>query len=159
MGADLLMATLTWDADRKLDWKAGHEAIDELKPDEDGHLECDTSLELTKEQFHDVLDNVKQAVAGDFRDADVMCIGHLNVLYSGGMSFGDSPAETFDAINVLGEFSSVSEAVGFDLLEDAINYKKVVGQLMKNRTTWPLLLGLDKELDKILEQKLKGARK
>jgi hypothetical protein len=102
---------------------------------------------------------VKQAVAGDFRDADVMCVGHLNVLYSGGMSFGDSPAETFDAINVLGEFSSVSAAVGFDLLEDAINYKKVVGQLMKDRATLPLLLGMDKELDKILELKLKGKQK
>jgi hypothetical protein len=166
MGADLLLTTLVWDKDRKLNWKAGHTAIDALQtyddenhePSENGHLECDTP-ELTKEELHDLLDNVKQATEDNFRDASIMFIGHLNILYSGGMSWGDSPSEIYDAINTVSEFSSVTEAVGLDTPEDLINYKGVVDKLMKNKATLPLLLGLDKDLDKILEQKLKGVRK
>ena len=69
MGADLCMVHLIWDTERKLNWKAGHKAIDRLKKDAQGRIEDDSGLHHSPQTMHSSLDNVQEAVNGNHPDA------------------------------------------------------------------------------------------
>jgi len=155
MGADLILSWLACDEDRKLNWKAGHAAIDVLKADnEDGTLSTEGG-DVSKESLHSDLKSLEEAAAGTYRDASVISIGRLNVLITGGMSWGDSPGETYETIGHLAEFSDILDAVGFDQQEDLYDYRELLGKILKNKALVPLLMGIDPFLDTLLEKKLR----
>lgn len=151
MGADLLLSWLACDKDRKLNWKAGHAVIDAL---EDDDLNTEGG-DYSKESLHEDLKSLEEAAAGKYRDASVIPIGRLNVLMTGGMSYGDSPGDTFEVIGHLAEFGDILEAVGFDSKEDLFDYRGLLGKILKNKALVPLLMGVDPFLDKLLEKKLR----
>lgn len=155
MGSDLILSWLSCDKDRKLNWKAGHAAIDALEADnEDGTLSTEGG-DYSKECLHSDLKSLEEAAAGKYRDASVLSIGRLNVLMTGGMSWGDSPSETYETISHLAEFSGILEAVGFDHEEDLYDYRELLKKILKNKALVPLLMGVDPFLDKLLEKKLR----
>jgi len=149
MGADLLIHTLMWDKKRKLDFKAGHRVIDEMDDDDSLNAEC-----VCKEDLHAALKDVEDSLDGS-RDAFTFDLLHLNVFITGGMSWGDSPTETYNSVQNLVSFPQVLDAVGINLDEDLFDYKALVMRILKNRELLPMLLGKDKHLDTLIEGRLK----
>jgi len=155
MGEDLCLNILTWDRNRKLDWKAGKKCIDSLEADETGEVKGTEGNTYTKKQLHIMLSNVYQASKDGRRDTTVIHLLHLNILVTGGMSWGDDPTDTFTSICSLNEFE-ILNVVGFNM--DEINYKEILLKVLKCQPLQPLLIGIDDELDKMIEKKLKGAK-
>ena len=84
--------------------------------------------------------------------------GHLNILYTGGMSWGDSPSETFDLIADLEESGGIMEAIGF--YQDDHDYKELLMKVLSlHKQICPTLLGLDPTLDKIVSDLLRKVPK
>jgi len=158
MGADLLIYTLTWDKKRKLNWNAGYKLIKSLKEVPkllmiaDGGKDSD-DLEEIKNTLNSDLTELKDAVrAGGRRDVSLISLGHLNILWTGGMSWGDDPTEMFTSLSRLEE-SHVLDEIGF--CRDEIDYKKILTKILKKKDLLPLLLGIDKTLDNMLEKEFK----
>lgn len=153
MGADLLIWALTWDRSRKLNWRAGRDRVIKLL-NKDQEIEDASGIILTKENVLGYIEEVKAGVEGRTREGTILEILHMNVLVSGGMSWGDDPTELGNAIHELLEIdnSSILQAIGFD--QDNIDYKDLVKKILKNKPILPTLLGLDKDLDKLIAREL-----
>jgi hypothetical protein len=150
MGADLCVEVLTWDPKRKLNWKAGKKYIKSLKYDEDGTT---GDFGFTKDELLSHLETIREAAEERVRDSVVMRIAHLNVLLTGGMSWGDDPSNTYRSITNLNDIDGILDAVGFD--KDELDYKGILEKILKCKAIRPLLLGVDKELDKMLDTKMR----
>jgi len=153
MGADMLIQELSWDKTRKLDWEAGRSCLDSLTEDDfDG-------TGLDKKDYLPKLQALEVAAKDTHREAVILQYGHLKVLLTGGISWGDSPSDLYNDINDLIELAQgkVLEAIGFDL--DNHDYKsilmKVLG-VMKESKQLPCLIHLDPQLDPMLETMLKS---
>jgi hypothetical protein len=161
MGADLCLTWVAWGTKRKLNWDAGHKVIDGLETNKDGYITCEggANLErddLTKELLHGELMSVEEATNGNLRDATVLNFGSINLCITGGVSWGDSPGETYDSINMFNsDFRDVLDAVGLDLGEDLLDYRGILEKILRNKAVLPLLIGIDKNLDGMLEKKLR----
>jgi len=154
MGADLLLNWVTWDKSRKLNWAAGHKAVDALETDENGEITTEGG-DITKESLHEDLKSLEEACAGKYRDASGITVGRLNVLMTGGMSWGDSPGDTYETLSHLFEIDTVLEAVGFNLEVDTLDYRAILEKILRNKAVLPLLIGVDENLDKMVEKKLR----
>lgn len=137
MGADLLLSWLWTTEPEKVDfekaraliraeitsdcldenevWKPG--VLERWDPNEDAVFDgSDVDAEtLVKVLIADV-DEVEKLWTGEleYRDAFVTDIGPVRVLLSGGMSWGDSPSETFDVLNRFGNTPAAKAAGFFD---------------------------------------------
>lgn len=159
MGADMLVWSLAWLKDKKLDWEAGKKAIDALEVDEDN-----TSFNYSREELHNYLEEIKGSfevkknyVSACGRETVVYDCGSFWMLITGGMSWGDSPTELGNAIAAFEtDAEHVLEAVGFNWGECMTDWRslllKILGCIPKQL---PKLIGLDETLDPILERMLK----
>ena len=159
MGADLIDYTLTWDKKRKLNWNAGFKHIKFLDENSEGFINISNTwgsgdLEETKDTLNSDLTELKDIIrAGGRRDVSLTGIGHLNVLWTGGMSWGEDPTDMLTSLSHL-EDGYVLDEVGF--CRDEIDYKKILTKILKKkRDLLPLLLNIDKTLDKMLEKEFK----
>ena len=162
MGADMCIAYLVKNRKRKLNWKAGERAIKNLKyeKDENGVLVATacSGLDMKQETLIGYLANIEEACKGRRRDADIIEIGGNEVLFTGGMTWGDSPSDLYDAICQLDDMDGdILGSVGFHQDEDRKDWKTVVKKILKNRTLLPTLLGLDDDLDKMISKELKNS--
>jgi hypothetical protein len=136
-----------------LDWEAGKACLDSLTEDDfDG-------TGLVKKDYLPKLESLKAAVKDRHREAVVLQYGHLKVLLTGGMSWGDSPSDLYNDMNDLIELAQgrVLEAIGFDL--DDHDYKSILMKIlgvMKESKQLPCLIHLDSQLDPILETMLRS---
>ncbi len=127
MGADLLIAHLWAEPDTEFDWEAGRRIAGELSdaevlhvleacpwlPDEAGDADVPT---LCRER----IDNHLTIIAECFTDPHVRNLtwvdtpdGKWRCWITGGMSWGDSPSDLWDAVNELSWAPKVLAAVGF----------------------------------------------
>lgn len=127
MGADLIVAFVSLDRKKTPKWGKGFAFIDKLakKPMKDWPAEyrermacddpdfCDGNPGTHIEDLKKRLTNLKQAWEGGFRDTVLFDVGGKTVLLTGGMSWGDTPGETFDDIETL-LIVGVVMACGFD---------------------------------------------
>ena len=147
----MCVACISWDKDQKLDWDAGRKFINSLNK---------KSLELfTKGELLTQLNNLELAFKEEQREAAVLSFGHIRVMVTGGMSWGDSPSQLYNTISDLENISAgILDAVGFNR-EDFINYKeilmKVLGVLRESKQL-PCLIHLDDKLDPMLETLLRS---
>jgi hypothetical protein len=147
------VACVSWDKDQVLDWDAGRKFIRGLKEEA---CESFTKGELLKQ-----LKNLKLAFDEEHRESAVLSFGHIKVMITGGMSWGESPSNLYNTISDLENVSGILDAVGFNR-EDFINYKdilmKVLG-VMKESKQLPCLIHLDDKLDPMLETMLRSGPK
>ena|ERR1035437_7473744 len=114
MGADFILSHIwTMKKDEEIDWDAGIRAIDILAFDDVqdilSFLEEDDYASLDAERAA-MESEVRPQLRADWaefralwtgpmpRDADLCTFGPVKVLLSGGMSWGDSPTDTFDLL-------------------------------------------------------------
>ena len=154
MGADLLLNWVTWDKSRKLNWASGHKAIDALETNENGEISTEAG-DISLKSLHEDLKSLEEACANMYRDASIIQIGRLNVMMTGGMSWGESPGKTYETLNHLYEVDTVLDAVGFNHEEDLLDYREIMEKILRNESLLPLLVGVDENLDKIVEKKLR----
>lgn len=129
MGADLILAHIwTTKPDSELDWDAARSAIEALTVDDvdsESHYSWnDAEVPTDDEEF--LSKKVRPGVRNDLeefkslwqaslsnlpRDADMCTMGPVRALITGGMSWGDSPTETWDLLSRLPD--SVLKAIGF----------------------------------------------
>jgi len=160
MGADLCIAYLLWDKNRILDFKAGHNYVDTLKTNKSEWVVDKYGINWNQKIIHKKLKNIERAIRGNHRESLVIEIQHLYVLIAGGMSYGESPSNLFEDINNIFYISSnIFTKIGFNLPEDILNYKNLVDKIIKIKQLHPLLIGIDKNLDKLLEQEWKHNKK
>jgi hypothetical protein len=66
-------------------------------------VDADEGAEVTldgyKQCLYDLVDEIR--LAWDARDTALQLVGNRYILITGGMSWGDSPGETFDALSKL----------------------------------------------------------
>lgn len=87
---------------------------------------------------------------GDYQELSVFYLGPYKIFLTGGMSWGDDPSNLFSTINDLSQ-SGILAACGFDQpIPDAVNILRKILAVDQIR---PLLIGLDEELDEMLDQK------
>ena len=151
MGADLIIDSIPYPREGfEPNWDAGYALIKEL--DEKDMLDGE---EL--ESMESYLDEFKEAFIGhNRRDVCVHTIGSYDVFLTGGMSWGDQPTDMCSTISPLDEHG-ILEACGF-WDGTGTNWKKLFELVWDKVTdeTLPLLLGLDKQLDELVNKKLKG---
>lgn len=159
MGADLCMQWLIWEKDVPLDWGAGdafllakakenfdpenHEATVEETPVDDGEMY--SYLEMKAD-----LDSLKSILKNGSRDCYYLEIKHLCMMCTGGMSWGDSPTDSYDLISRISEVVGLQEAIGFFQYKD---YKSILGKVLDVPAVRPMIMGLDDDLDKMIETK------
>lgn len=158
MGADMCIVCLYWDRKRKLNWKAGIKAIKALKyiKNEDGVMlvASDAGMDYKQETLLGYLKDLEDSSGR--RDVWEANFGHLSVLITGGMTWGDDPSDLYTAITALQEVDyDILRAVGFELPEDDTDYRELLMKVLKVKEILPLLIGLDKHLDTLVEKKLK----
>ena len=155
MGADLCIWSLGWPKDKKLNWKAGKKAIDALE-------DCQN---YSKEELHNYLEDIqnsfkvlpKGGVSSLSREVVIFDCGHFWNLITGGMSWGETPTELGNAIGAFeSDAPQVLSAIGFDWGECMTDWKAILIKVLEHLPKhYPALLGLDDNLDPILERLLK----
>jgi hypothetical protein len=160
MGADMLLTSLSWDRGQKLDWAAGRTRLARLAKKVFDNEDLPPGTD--KKSLLASLDLVKRAVENDHREGVVFQFGHLNILFTGGMSWGDTPSDLYTDINDLITIDNggVVDAIGFD--RDLFNYKEILLKILKamnDSKQLPCLLHLDSHLDTMLEEMLKYGKK
>jgi hypothetical protein len=143
MGADFIFWAVSLPKNQKPNWKAGERYIDKYED-----VDARSSLRSR-------LKNFQLAWSNQHRESGFMTICHLEVLVSGGMSWGDTPTDLGNDINDLSD-SGVLEACGFDL--DDIDYKAILLKILNVKGIAPLLVGIDDTLDELVEKKLRKKR-
>lgn len=127
MGADLITAVAaTTRQEEDLNWDAGKEVVRSLtleSLEQTGLLEFlyggDADLEEVREELEGRIDDLRNSITQFWRDLNVFTFGEWTIYIAGGTSWGDSPGDTFEAINQLGQAPGVLEAIGFDWPEGA----------------------------------------
>jgi hypothetical protein len=159
MGADFTLLSLSWDKNRKLNWSAGFKALkkyckDPKNLDEDGNLHTSSDMIVDEDSLEGCIKSIKSAVEGTCREATCLEYGHLKILVTGGMSWGDDPSDLMGDIYLLMDTNhgEILNAIGFD--QDLQDYKGILQKVLKVKALQPLLMGLDKELDTMLEKEL-----
>lgn len=125
MGADLILEWLQIDKGKQPDFEAGKKYVEELikKPiaewpgdylerhlgdDLKNYDVAEEAAKLTK-----TLGDIEGAWKTGYRDTAIIEVCHKTLLITGGMSWGDSPTNTFDDID-RALTSGISKACGFD---------------------------------------------
>ena len=167
MGADFISSTLTWDKNRKLDWDAGFELIKKIAKEsfdpefhEDiGEVPVDSNGLYTYAEIKEFLAEIRNIVEGKQynREATIFNVGHLNILITGGMSWGDSPSELYNTLCGFYDVDELDVTIGFNL--DDIDYKALLLKILEHQEILPLIIGLDEDLDKMVEVYLKKGTK
>lgn len=105
MGADLLVAHLPYRADTDLDFAAARAWIEdnvglvhERSTGEDPADVPNDETAGTRDEYLRMIGHVEQAASFEARDATILSVFEYRVLLSGGMSWGDSPTDAFNAI-------------------------------------------------------------
>ena len=120
MGADLLLAWFEIDAAKEPDWEAGRKRIRNLTPEDWERAErmgYPVNLPADMDDINCALahiDTVKDRWENGGRDATTIEIRGANLLMTGGMSWGDSPTEAWDAFSDLYALPGVVAAMGFN---------------------------------------------
>ncbi len=123
MGADLILAAAFYPAGRTLDWDAGRHAIDVLSDDRcaeavdsligdrlDDQPPSETAR-LVRQRLHEAIGNLSESP----RDLTTIDVPGYSILVTGGMSWGDSPTESFDDLEAIGWTPEVMRAIGFEV--------------------------------------------
>jgi len=118
MGADLILAATALRSGKQPDWAAAESWIEGLNEESLGNFadifSLDDEDEDLKERLKGHLADFREGIDDDrWRDLTWITVGPYKVYVSGGMSWGDSPTESFNAINEL-VASGVLTAAGFD---------------------------------------------
>lgn len=136
MGADLILCYVAVKRNQPLDWTHVRETFskyaadvykgetttldsgewemftEDLDPDE----EIEVRLRELEEKVYVLIEELKDFIEGDSRDTTSFSVGEYNIYVTGGMSWGDSPSDTYDAINFLFNFpNSVWQEAGFEV--------------------------------------------
>lgn len=124
MGADLITANLWSKPDVTLDWEAGLRAARELSDESvqalheqagiyDEEWEDDDSPRLLAVTY---VETVRDHFTGFTRDLNTFLTpdGRWRCWVTGGLSWGDSPSDLFDAVNDLYAVPEVLRAIGFE---------------------------------------------
>jgi hypothetical protein len=115
MGADLILAHIwTTKSNSELDWDAGLRSIETLKyddvaepsnfedyPDDDPDDAVFMEKYIRPQMLVDWAEFKEMWTDSHYlpRDADLCTLGPVRVLITGGMSWGDSPTNTFDLLS------------------------------------------------------------
>ena len=122
MGADFIGAIVWLPNDQKPDWKAGQQAIQKLAsmpmsdwPTDFVEFWADENEDTKKAA--DVLQRDLECVQEHWddggRESGMVCVMGINILLTGGMSYGEAPTDLMDCINRLGS-ADVLEACGLN---------------------------------------------
>ena len=125
MGADLLLATLAHNKNKKLNWAGGRRAAQRMDRDrllaacEEAWGFADSVTE-SRPQLNTLISQLKAELATDSRDAYTWEVGSWRIHIRGGTSFGDDPTQGWTVFSDMLYFPEVLAAIGFRL--DAIKY-------------------------------------
>lgn len=116
MGADMFISALAARRGTSLDWDTAElaiRALDRLEleriADELGWDEDDDDV---AERLRGAVQAVRKALTGGSRELDVLEFGTWDIYVTGGLSWGDSPTDLFDAFWAL-DASGLATAIGF----------------------------------------------
>ena len=147
MGAEMILYSVPYVEGLKPDWDAGFALIKNLE--EEGHI-----IEDDSEFLSDELKVFKAVFYTGTRESSVLTIGGLQVIATGGATWGDDPTELCGTIGNLDEHG-ILEACGF--YPYVPDYETMFNLVLEKAgdEVLPLLTGLDKDLDEIVKNKLK----
>jgi hypothetical protein len=109
-------------------------------------------LPKISEALHRYLDEVETAYRTYSKELTYLEFMPYRVWITGGMNYGDSPTELYNTLMLLNSIS-VLEATGLN--PTLPNHGKIVRKLVKRKDLQPLLIGVDSELDAILDKEMR----
>lgn len=120
MGADFISSGLWMKAETKVNYEAGMNAANTLTGDELNGFARQIGYDIesaddVRERAVALVETIKDHVVNGSRELTFVRTpdGEWEYYYTGGVSFGDSPGELFDAFNDLWEAPSVLRSLGF----------------------------------------------
>jgi hypothetical protein len=173
MSGDFLIACFWEEMDeqhrpvKKPDWKKGHDSIDILCDDmekkgvvdpdiehlgEDGCGDPEDIPEIRK-TLHRYLKEVEHGYNSSTDDLAYLEFPPYRVWITGGTAYGNNPTEIYPAIENLNQLT-VLEEVGLN--PPLLDYKNIINKIVKVKPLQPLLIGIDNELDSLLEKELRN---
>lgn len=165
MGADLLMSWVTWDKDITLNWEEGKRLLKEkdleINKTEQEDVDLDDVVinsqdESTYGELLIAMEDVENAIKDPDRFTYIMTLGSINMLLSGGVSYGEDPCATFTQIYRLQKLPpEVAKAIGFHVSSIPDYRDWLLKTLKLHPEILPTLIGIDPEFDEILEPRLK----
>lgn len=164
MGADMLVSCFSepMDNEFKPDWDAARKWIEDqsavwIKTDTlPREIDWMGDPEDAGKQLLGYLETVQQAYEAGSRELTSLEFPPYRIHLTGGMSWGDDPSELFQPINILNELNLL-DMCGFNT---TLNYKKIVEKMLPIvEDHHPLLIGLDPDLDALLEKEFKNGKK
>jgi hypothetical protein len=163
MGADLLIACFSEPMDKnfKPDWDKARTWIEEqskvwIKTDTlPNEIDWMGEPEDAGKQLLGYLQQVEEAYDAGRRDLCSLEFPPVRVHLTGGMSWGDDPSDIYQPINILNELGLL-DMVGFNNIP---NYKTMIEKILSVKEMHPLLIGLDNDLDAMLEKEFINDKK
>ena len=127
MGADFICYMLMWDADKKvLDFDGAREFV------KSGLDRGDLTTEVVNEDvILSDIDSIEKAIYRGTRECDERRIGHLKILLTGGMSWGDGPTDLARSISNLEDFHEgrILDIIGF--IYDDTDYRGILKRMLR----------------------------
>lgn len=157
MGADMLVNLVYHEDGKKLNWKAGHKEIDRLIKVWGENIPNSVSwMSDPKDELHSMLTELQEAIESERRDICNLTFPPYQIYLTGGMSWGDNPTEIYQSFQTLSEEDSILAAVGLN--PTMIDFHAILKKILKNKALIPLLTGIDKDLDVLLEKEILKAQ-
>lgn len=177
MGADMLIGCF-WEEIgdnglplKKPNWKKGFQRIETyckemldsgVVPDDICHLGDHNTVASKKnvnaiqECLKKYLKEVQVAYAGNHREVTRLEFKPYRIFISGGMSWGDSPSELMNVLNDL-TCTDILEVTGLN--PDLPNGVGILRKLVKKPDLQPLLIGIDNDVDKMLDIEMRKPKR
>jgi hypothetical protein len=162
MSTEMIVELLWIEDGKKPNWDAGKKKLQEITsnykktgklPSAMSHLKGRSHKELETYLTHD-LDVVKAGVEGHRSDVSHLSFPPWKVYLSGGESYGDDPTVFYSSVCNLNDAGAI-EPLGF--CGEMPNYKTILEKVLStNPNILPCLIGLDKHLDNMVEERMKA---
>ena len=158
---DMCMVWLICDKNMKPNWDAGHKAINDLedkseRTDGMGRIESGSGEMVDIDKLHTALNYLEHALNTGSDETSTIEVGHLNIIISGGPSYGEDPTQLYTEILKLDDAGiEILQAVGYHQQQDLLDYKEILLKIITNKQILPLLIGIDENLDELITPRIK----
>lgn len=166
MGNNFVTEVIWYRKGDLLNFKTGHDYIDGFSDDEIAHIADSTGRmeETVRDHLHACLRQIEGLFGPSDHDLDYTEYEFppYNIYVTGGDSWGNDPTELFTYISelVTADFNGKNVLEVCGLNPETLDYREILMKILSTKALIPLLIGIDKNLDLIIEKEiLHGKRK
>lgn len=156
MGSNFVTECFWYRKGDTLEFKAGHKIIDDLSAKNIKQINSYIGhIKNSKNHLHSCLEQIENLFTGNTCNAEYTEYEFLpyTIYITGGDSWGNDPTEFFTCIRNLNTADeNILKACGLN--KDIIDYREILMKILSTKEIIPLLIGIDKNLDTLIETEI-----